>query len=131
MPDRHIRRGRERGSATVEFALVLPIVLAMVLALAQIGLLARDRLTLEYAARAGAREAAVSVDEASVRAAVDGAAPDLGTSVSMTIRRPGSVGDPVTVDITTDRAILVPLVGWLFPSSVAMTASATMRQEVP
>ena len=40
------------GSATVEFALVLPLVLVVVLALVQVGLLVRDRLLVEAAARA-------------------------------------------------------------------------------
>jgi hypothetical protein len=39
----------------VEFALVLPLLLVMSLALVQVGLLARDRLLVEAVARAGAR----------------------------------------------------------------------------
>ena len=50
------------GSATVEFALVLPLVLVVVLALVQVGLLVRDRLLVEAAARAAARAAAVQDD---------------------------------------------------------------------
>jgi Flp pilus assembly protein TadG len=38
----------------VEFALVLPLVLVMALAVIQVGLLARDRLLVEAAARRGA-----------------------------------------------------------------------------
>jgi Flp pilus assembly protein TadG len=45
----------ERGTAAVEFALVLPLVLVVALALVQTGLLVRDRLLVEAAARAGAR----------------------------------------------------------------------------
>ena len=50
-----MRRDRDSGSAAVEFALVLPVVLVVALALVQVGLLARDRLLVEAAARAGAR----------------------------------------------------------------------------
>lgn len=46
----------ERGTAAVEFALVLPLMLVVALALVQTGLLVRDRLLLEAAARAGARD---------------------------------------------------------------------------
>jgi Flp pilus assembly protein TadG len=45
----------ERGTAAVEFALVLPLMLVVGLALVQTGLLVRDRLLVEAAARAGAR----------------------------------------------------------------------------
>ena len=47
-------RGSQRGTAAVEFALVLPLVLVVALALVQTGLLVRDRLLVEAAARAGA-----------------------------------------------------------------------------
>jgi Flp pilus assembly protein TadG len=51
------RRGRrgEAGTAAVEFALVLPLLLVIALALVQVGLVIRDRLLVEEAARAGAR----------------------------------------------------------------------------
>lgn len=131
MPDGARCRRRERGSATVEFALVLPLVLALLLALVQIGILARDRMVLEHAARAGAREAAVTLDAARVRAAVLEAGPTLGEATGVTVARAGSVGDAVSVRVVSDRSIRVPLVGWLFPRSVEMKATATMRQEIP
>ena len=59
----------QRGSAAVEFALVLPLVLVVALALVQTGLLIRDRLLVEAAARAGARAAAVQDDAVAIRAA--------------------------------------------------------------
>ena len=65
------------GSATVEFALVLPLVLVVVLALVQVGLLVRDRLLVEAAARAGARAAAVQDDPDAIASAALAAAPGL------------------------------------------------------
>ena len=52
---RPVRVRGQSGTAAVEFALVLPIVLAIVLALVQVGLLVRDRLLVESAVRSGAR----------------------------------------------------------------------------
>ena len=60
----------EHGSAALEFALVLPLLLVLTLAVVQVGLLVRDDLVLVGAARAGAREAAVSADDGRVRDAV-------------------------------------------------------------
>jgi Flp pilus assembly protein TadG len=48
-------RLRERGSAAVEFALLLPILLLLLLAFVQVGVIARDSLVLTQASRAGAR----------------------------------------------------------------------------
>ena len=52
-PPVRMRRGSgERGTAAVEFALVLPLLLVLTLALVQVGLLARDRLLVEAGGRA-------------------------------------------------------------------------------
>ena len=61
----------EGGQAAVELALVLPVLLGILLLLAQVGLLARDRVLVVHAAREAARAAAVEpTTEAARRAAV-------------------------------------------------------------
>jgi len=125
------RFARERGSAVVELALLLPIVFLVLLAAVQVGLLARDQLVLTQAARAGAREAAVSLDETAVRATVVAAAPGLdGESITLELAREGGQGDPVRVTLAYVAPMAGPLAGWLLPASVELRASATMRQEV-
>ena len=56
---------RERGQATVELALGLPVVLLGVLLVVQVGLVVADQVRVVHAAREGVRVAAV--DERSVR----------------------------------------------------------------
>ncbi len=120
----------ERGSAVVEFALVLPILMVMALALTQVSLLARDQLMLVQAARAGARQAAVDADTAGVRsAAVDAGAGLDPAYLEVTVERAGGRGDPVTVGVSYAAPVRVPFVDWLFPPTIPLTASATMRQE--
>jgi len=120
----------ERGSAIVEFALVLPILLVVTLALVQVGLIVRDQLLVVQAARAGAREAAVQADETAIRQAALDAGPGLnGDRLDVSVQRSGSAGDPVTVDVTYDEIVAVPFVSWLFPPSASLHAAATMRQE--
>ena len=120
----------ERGSAAVEFALVLPLLLVVTLALVEVGLLGRDRLLVEAAARAGARAAAVEADESAVRNDAVAAAPGLDPAVlSVEIFRSGTLGDPVTVTIGYVDQVRVPFVDWLVGTSVQMHASASCRQE--
>ncbi len=126
------RRGWERGSAVVEFALVLPILLLVCLALVQIGVLARDQLLLVQGARAGARQAAVDPDDGVVRTMVLEAAPGLDpTRVDVTVERAGGRGEPVRVTVGYDATIAVPLAGLFLPEMVRLDAAATMRQEFP
>lgn len=109
---------------------MLPIVLAIVLALVQVGLLVRDRLLVESAVRSGARTAAVEPGDEAVRAAVERSAPSLDPgSLSVSTARVGARGEPVTVTVSYVAAIRVPFVAWLFPTGVAMRAEATDRQE--
>jgi Flp pilus assembly protein TadG len=56
------RRGRGRhedGQAAVELALVVPLLLALLVVLAHVGLLVRDRVLVVHAAREAARAVAV------------------------------------------------------------------------
>lgn len=123
-------RHRHDGSAAVEFALVLPVVLAIGLALVQVGLLVRDRLLVESAVRSGARIAAVEPGDDPVRAAVLRAAPALDPgAVAVTVSRSGARGEPVTVSVGYVARVRVPFVAWLFPAGVTMRAEATDRQE--
>ena len=120
----------ERGSAALEFALVLPLLLLLALALVQVGLLVRDQLVLVEAARAGAREAAVTDEEEEIHAAIDRAAATLTEEeIGSSVDRSGQRGDPVTVSLTYAAPVRVPFVGWLFPDQITLLARATMRQE--
>ena len=120
----------ERGTAAVEFALVLPLVLVVALALVQTGLLVRDRLLVEAAARAGARAAAVQEDPGASRSAALAAAPSLDEgAVDLGVTRDGARGDPVTVSLRYLASIRVPFIDWLFGDSVGMTTTTAARQE--
>jgi Flp pilus assembly protein TadG len=120
----------DRGSATVEFALVLPLVLVVVLGLVQVGLVVRDRLLVEAAARAGARAAAVQDDPAAIEDAALAAAPGLEAArARVDVARAGSRGDAVTVHVVYDEPFRVPFVAWLLGPGVTLTADAAARQE--
>jgi hypothetical protein len=119
-----------RGSAAVELALVLPLALTAALALLQVGLLAKDALLVEQAAREGAREAAVSTDADRVREAALRGSSFSEERTEIDIDRVGTVGDPVTVRVRYRSPLVVPFVEWLFPAEVKVEADATMRQEI-
>lgn len=121
--------GRTRGSAAVELALVLPLVLLFALALVQVGLLAKDALVVLQAAREGAREASVTIDDDRVRQAALRGGSLSPERTEVLVERGGGVGEPVTVEVAYRAPMIVPFVEWLFPDEVAVTSRATMRQE--
>jgi Flp pilus assembly protein TadG len=123
-------RREERASASVEFALVLPLVLIMAMALLQIGLLAKDQLVVEGAARAGAREGAVTVDDTQAQQAAIRAAVSLDPNqLQVAVLREGGRGSSVTMNVVYHARVVVPLVSWLFPDSIDLSGTAVMRQE--
>ena len=61
------RRGRRRGAALLEFALVLPVLVLVLLGIIDFGLLNRETLVVSNAAREGARAAALGETSSGVR----------------------------------------------------------------
>lgn len=112
------------GQATVEFALLLPLVLLLLMAVVQAGLLVRDQVAVVHAAREAAR--AASVDPDPRRALFAGRRVIEGADVEVVER--GPVGDPVEVRVSYRAPTDVPLVGALVPEPV-LTATAVMRVE--
>jgi Flp pilus assembly protein TadG len=116
----------DHGQATVELALVLPLVFGMLMLLFQVALVARDEILVVHAARDAAREASVSRDPNRVVAA---ARRDLPAANVRIVRR-GRVGEPVEVAVTYVAQTALPLVGALVPD-LTLHAGSVMRVEAP
>jgi Flp pilus assembly pilin Flp len=118
----------ERGAAAVEFALVLPFLLALIVGVVEVGRGWDAKLDLSGAAREGARAAATGGD---VLAAVQDAAGSLDPdeieveppAVPCDLARP-TVGQRVAVETTYPYTWEVPFVG---ERTVTLTARSVMR----
>jgi hypothetical protein len=121
---RALRARGESGQATVEFALILPLVIFAALAIIQVGLLVRDHLAVVHAAREAVREASVDPDPSSAVHAAHRTLPHADVEVAP---RP-SVGGPISVEVRYRAVTDVPLVGVLFPDPV-LHSRAVMRVE--
>ena len=115
------RRGhRDRGQATVEFALVLPLLVVLLAGLVWVGNLMITQVRVENAAREGARAAAVEPERASSAAtsAVGRSMPDARVGVSLD-------GTYVEVEVTAEVGG-VPLIG---VGERTVSAEVVMRRE--
>ncbi len=110
----------QRGQATVEFALVLPLIAALLLLIVQVGLVMRDELLVTHAAREAVRAAAVDpgADVLTVAQARTGIS---GLNVTA-----ANANDVVVVHVHYDSPIRLPLLNRF---SVGIDASASMRVE--
>lgn len=138
-------RFARRGQAVVEFALVLPLVLILVISVFEFARAWNIQQVLTDAAREGARVAVVgsgnmespgaitakvttAIDNALAVAGIDPADAKPYRLVNMGTGR----GDPATVEIDLPYrfSFLGPLMGWTIgKSSLTLSTSITMRNE--
>jgi hypothetical protein len=120
----------QRGQATVELALSLPLLALIIGVLVEFGMLVADQARLWHAAREAARIAAVDADEDhQLHAANEGG---LGPLEMVTEPVPSlrMQGEPVEVSLRYSPDGSVPLIGALF-ERITLSSSATMRIETP
>ncbi|MDQ1395979.1 MAG: hypothetical protein QOG64_1238 [Acidimicrobiaceae bacterium] len=115
----------DRGQATVELVLVLPLIGMLVLGIAQLAVMIVAQVRVVDAARAGARAAAVDDDPGAASRAV--AATGLGGSrVSVRVSRQAGM---VAVEVRFRASSGVPLLAAWF-NDTPLTARTAMREEL-
>lgn len=127
-------RGRNRrwrrGSATVEMAVVMPLLIMIVLGIIEFGWVISVRQTLIHAAREGARTAALpGSTEDQTRAQVDRYLQSMGLSgYAVALEHPTGPENPVEqVTVTYNQPSLVG--GFFGKQYFPLTASCVMRKE--
>jgi Flp pilus assembly protein TadG len=129
-----VRRARllrsEHGQGLVEFAIVLPFLCTLILALVQFGVLWNNYETLTDATRAGARVAAVSRTAADPIGATTQAVKDsgyglnfsqAGASISVSPATPWTTGSQVTVTANYPYSINLPIIGTVMSGTLTST----------
>ncbi len=96
-------RGRDRGAAAVEFALILPLLVVLVFGITEFGRAYFVQTTLSGAARDGVRVMALQNDKVAARAAVE-----VGGSRRWTSPTPRSSVTPTTLCRSPASALLRP-----------------------
>jgi Flp pilus assembly protein TadG len=120
------RQRGERGQATVELALLLPVICGLLLLIVQVGLVARAQILLTAATREAARAAAVDPDrQAALSAGTDGSGlNDALLDLAITDVRDGLVN----VRGTYRAPVAVPFLG-IIRREVHLEASLVVRTE--
>lgn len=122
-PWRAVRR-RDGGAAALEFALVIPVLILLLVGIIEFGFMFQAQLALTHAAREGARMAAVGRwDATEVTNRAFPIVPAIATSPSPPS---GALsGQAITITLTYDY-------DWRFlpvPGTILLTGEATMRRE--
>jgi Flp pilus assembly pilin Flp len=121
----------EKGASAVEFALILVPLIILIFAIFEFGIFFNNWIAVTYAAREGARLAAVDVYLADIKAAVIERAPSvkIDSDDIDVVGLHGEIGSPVTVTV---KGKLLKFELPLVPGAkkdVTSTSSATLRIE--
>ncbi|MDP9429873.1 MAG: pilus assembly protein [Actinomycetota bacterium] len=122
----------ERGAAAVEFAFIVPLLIVLLLGIAEFGRAFQVQGTLSAAAREGARAMALQNDSAAARTAVQDAASSLAPAVT-----DGQIAiTPAACPTTTDGSgtnvrvtvtYPMPFLTGFFGTTVDLTGTGVMR----
>ncbi|RBY95674.1 pilus assembly protein [Blastococcus sp. TF02-8] len=119
----------ERGASAVEFAFIVPLLLLLLLGIAEFGRAFQVQATLSAAAREGVRTMALQDDRTAARAAVRQAAGSLDPAITdAQIAIPAvCAGRPVGSTVQLTITYPMPFLTDLFGTGLTLTGRGVMR----
>ncbi len=122
---RRLDVGDERGAVAVEFALIFPVLVLLLVGIIEYGSVFNAQLLVQGAAREGAREMALTGDTAQAQAATvdaaDGLAPRLTAGDVAITGGPCASGTNITVTIHYVHPFLTGMFGATLPLGATAT----------
>lgn len=106
--------------------MLLPLIVLLLLAIAEIAVVGRSQLELINSAREGARVAAVNPEPADAVAAVQQLLGPAGDEARVAVTRPQVVGEPAVVTVTLHHRLVPYVFGG---AAIDLAATASMRVE--
>lgn len=122
----------QKGQALVEFALILPILLLVVMAILQFGMMLNSYLTIENASREGARAGIVGSSDAEIQQLIISTSPNLDpTNLTVSITPEEGLrksGDTIIVEVSYNYEFVVPIISSIV-KNVVLNGQTSMRVE--
>lgn len=126
------QRRRSRGQSLVETAIILPVVLMLIMAIIDFGLLFNNYIIISNASREGARKAALGGTDSEIVQTIQNMTTTLKLSnMSISISpdySQRSHGSQVKISITYRSPLITPIIDKFFPGGVAQLKSAAIMR---
>ncbi|MEK6265098.1 MAG: pilus assembly protein [Clostridium sp.] len=123
----------EKGQSLVEFAILLPLLLLIIMGIFEFGLMLNSYLTIHNSAREGARLGIVAGSNLEISELISNISPTLDTEnliVNITpaegIRKSGGT---LTVEVIYDYQVTIPIISNILSGVVVLKAQTSMRIE--
>ena len=119
------------GQGLVEFALIVPILILILMAIIEFGFMFNAYLSLSNGVREGGRLAALGGSDVAIEAKVAGSggflkSENVQVDISPVNRKRG---DQITLVASYDYEFITPILGGLFPSGVELNSELRVRME--
>lgn len=123
----------QKGQSLVEFAIIVPILLLIVMGIFQFGMMLNAYLTIENVSREGARIGIIGSSDAEINSAIIASSSNLDPlklTVSITPDEASrKSGDTLTVKVTYNYELTIPIISNLFNSEAVLNGQTSMRIE--
>lgn len=123
----------QKGQALVEFTIILPILLILVMGILEFGMMLNSYLSIENAAREGARAGIVGTADVDIKNTMINISPSLDPKNLTVTMTPTDVtrksGDTLTVHVTYNHKLIVPIMSSLLHNVVVLNYETSMRVE--
>lgn len=123
----------QKGQALVEFAIVLPLLLLIIMGILQFGMMINSYLTVQNASREGARAGIVGTSYLDIKNLILSDSPNLDPTCLTVDITPGESqkqsGSTLTVSVIYRYKLIVPIISSLFNNEVMLNGSTSMRIE--
>jgi Flp pilus assembly protein TadG len=121
------------GQALVEFAIILPILLLILMGIVEFGMMLNSYLTVRNASREGARTAIVGSSDLEIKNLILTVSPTLNNTDLTVNITPSSgsrkSGDALMVEVKYNYHLTVPIISGIFANVIVLDAQTTMRIE--
>ena len=123
----------KRGQSVVELAILLPVLLLLLMGIFEFGRIMNAQLVISHASREGVRVASVGGNDEEIIGRVNVALGNLDLSKASISISPISTnrtrGSSVTVKISYDIDVLVPIIEEIIPDPYRLNSETSMRIE--
>ncbi|MBK5241508.1 MAG: pilus assembly protein [Clostridium sp.] len=123
----------EKGQSLVEFSILLPILLLVLMGILEFGLMLNSYLTINNSAREGARLGIVAGSDSEISELITNISPTLDTENLIINITPSDgsrkSGETLTVEVVYDYQVTIPIISNILNDVVVLKAQTSMRIE--